>query len=120
MAHGASSAAASGPTLLETVASHEESLLTKVDGARTDARGAIEAAQEQALTLIQETNAALDAELAERRRAAAESRAAESERIERETKERVDSMRAKANVSIERLKHELVAQLLPGQGGGSQ
>lgn len=101
-------------TLLETVAQHETTLMAELEQAREEARQIVEAAHAESATTLQEASAALEADLAEKRRDAARAREAERASIEDATAKKVEQIREESAGIKEEVRKELIARVLPG------
>ena len=103
-------------SLLETIAGHETSLMADLDRAHEEARQIIEAAHIEAATLLQDTSAKLDSELATMRRDAAQAREEERISIEKATADKVEQIRDASAARMGDVRQELIARILPSAG----
>jgi len=113
MSKPASAAPAKAPALLTAVASHEEQLIASLREAQTEARGAIDAAHADAAANLTETNAQLEADMAEMRRAAAQERAEVVQRVEAASLERVAGIRQSADAKLAAVRSEILRRIMP-------
>lgn len=103
----------STPSLLETVAQHEQGLMRELSSAEEEARRVIEAAQAAATATTQEALARLDAEIMELRRQAAAERDAACRAVEDGAAARVAAIRAESEGRVEAVAEEILQMVLP-------
>jgi len=106
----------SSASLLETVADHEKDLMAQVARGEQEAAKVIEEAQTAAFAALQEMQHELDAEMGEKRRAAAEAREKERAAIEAETIAKIERIRRNISTKTDSVKNEIVSFLLPPAG----
>ncbi|MBI2435027.1 MAG: hypothetical protein HYV26_19400 [Candidatus Hydrogenedentes bacterium] len=106
-------------SLLESVAAHEIELMARVGAAEEEARRIVEQAHAEAGTFLQEEHARLDADMAARRREAADAREVERQAIEAAAEQRVREIRAARAGALEAVTRELLQWVLPAQPRGS-
>ena len=83
--------------------------------AEAEARASVDAAHADAAALLTASSAQLDAELAELRRKAAESRSHEALEIEAASRARVASIRQGADARLSDVRAEILRRILPQQ-----
>lgn len=103
----------STPSLLETVAQHEQGLVQELTLAEDEARRVTEAAQQAAVATTQEALARLDGEILERRRKAAADRDAACQAVEQEALARVSAIRAESAGRLGAVEDEILHLVLP-------
>lgn len=109
----------STPSLLDAVARHEAALLAELEAAEQEGQALIDAAQHDAASAVQKAQQALEAELAELRRKAAEARAAEVHAIETAARDKVEEIRRNAGDRLEAARDAVRAMILPAQREGA-
>lgn len=105
----------SSGTLLQTVATHERDLMGKVQDAEQANRKAIEDAQADSISALQQLQSKLDVELSEKRQQAARAREKETDAIKNKTDQHLQKIRNAAAGKINAIRDEIVALLLPGK-----
>lgn len=88
--------------------------MAELDSAREDARGIIDTAHAENAALLQETGAALDAELGEMRRNAARAREEERAAIEKASAAEVEQIRKQSAGRTDTVRKDIIARILPG------
>lgn len=101
------------PSLLETVADHEQGLMRDIASAEDESRRQLEQAQTQATALAQESFAKLDTEIADRRRASAAERESTRQTIERTTAEQVATIRQQTADRLDEVRERILQMVLP-------
>lgn len=107
-------------SLLESVAMHEESLMSRVQEAEEQAQRILDEARAAAAARGQEEHARVEAEIARMRREAAEARDIEQRAIQQAGENKVAEIRSSATARLERATQEILQQVLPQgiQGSG--
>lgn len=104
----------SNGTLLETVAAHESGLMAQVEETKQANRKAIEEAQANAISTLQQLQNKLDQELTDKRHQASFARDNEQQQIESDTERKVKEIRDAAAPKLDAIRDQIVATLLPG------
>lgn len=102
-----------GPTLLESVAAHEASLIARVAETEQAGRKLVDDAQSAAAAFLTDDYAQLEREAAEMRRRAADEREAEAAAIRRACDDKVVAIRSQASKKLDQVFAEVVRRVLP-------
>ena len=102
-------------SLLETIATHEESLQATVDSVEAEAAAALETAKAEATALLVQAHQDLEEELAGLRSNGAQAREDERIAIETAATTKVETMRENSVTKRSALVKEILGIILPGK-----
>lgn len=105
------------PSILASVASHEQGLLTQLEASKSESREIIEQARANARTFLQENESLLNDEMATVRKNKDIARTTEFEVTVSGAEGRLESVRADAAAKADDVAKEVLALFLPKTGG---
>lgn len=101
-------------SLLESVAEHEQGLLSQIESADAQAHKIVEEAHHDAALAVADATQKLETMIAQKRREAVEARARAEADIAAASDKRVADIRALAADKLDRVREELFRRVLPG------
>jgi len=101
-------------SLLESIAAHEKELMADLSRTREESRGILDTAHSDSATLLQESNARLDSDIATLRRDAAVEREKVRTSIQNATADAIESIRRESASRTAQVRQELLARIVPG------
>ena len=105
------------PSILASVASHEQELLAQLETSKTESREIIEQARANARIFVQESDSTLNDEMASIRRNKETARQAEFDVTVASADGRLESVRTDAAAKVDSVAKEVLALFLPKTGG---
>ena len=100
-------------SLLETVATHESTLMKELEQAREEARQLVDTAHAEGASIQQEVTNQLEEEVSMLRREAAQARESERSTIQQQTASAVESIRTQSASRADSVRSELIARIIP-------
>jgi vacuolar-type H+-ATPase subunit H len=105
------------PSILASVASHEQELLAQLEASKAESREIVEQARTNARTFLQESESEINDNLASIRRKKDIARTTEFEETVSSAEGRLESVRTAAGAKIDDVASEVLALFLPKTGG---